>query len=466
MNKSFLKALGLSVALLSPAAQAISLDWTGTYRAEWTEVDRPTLGTPAERKSYLTNYLHLNPKIIAADGVNIHSRFNVFSSSLYPDSQVGQIWGLNDSNSPATSNNQGEAHVTLNRLYLTVEQEYGAFIFGRAPFEFGMGMTYSAGNGAFDHWYDTQDYVAYKIVVGDWFLMPKLGKKQARQFAQGNSISTVAAQLQYESAENKSLLGVYMENQEGRQSVLGYNQTQIDAYAGGAGGSIGKDLKIQRTNFVLGRGFDSFEFKLEAGFESGDTGVVNSSGDNVTLNGFGIATELLFPRPESKWDWRVRMGMATGDDGDSAGFGAYQFNRNYDVALLLFNHRLGQADFLNTDVVKGANANTSVGNSADDESISNTLYLAPSVNYHWSDNIKVRNTLVYAQLMNVQKNSVDSTKDLGLEWDIEVIYQPIERIQWVNQVGFLFPGEAFKNGSAGYENGFTFGFASKAAISF
>jgi hypothetical protein len=80
-----------------------------------------------------------------------------------------------------------------------------------------------------------------------------------------------------------------------------------------------------------------------------------------------------------------------------------------------------------------------------------------------------RNTVVYAQLMNTLQNSVDAKKDLGLEWDIELVYKPIERVQWVNQLGLLFPGEAWKNGSGtggNLGNDFTFGFVSKAAISF
>ncbi|HWU43088.1 MAG TPA: hypothetical protein VN132_06610, partial [Bdellovibrio sp.] len=80
-----------------------------------------------------------------------------------------------------------------------------------------------------------------------------------------------------------------------------------------------------------------------------------------------------------------------------------------------------------------------------------------------------KNTLVYAQLLNTVKNSVAAKKDLGLEWDIELVYKPSERIQWVNQIGLLFPGQAWKNGTGpdgNLSNDFTFGLASKAAISF
>ncbi|UXR64307.1 alginate export family protein [Bdellovibrio bacteriovorus] len=461
LNKNLLKALGLSVALLSPAAHAMSLDWSGGYRFEWTEVDRPSLGTPTERKAYGTNYLYLSPKVVAADGVNVVSRFDILNSQAYPNSQLGDIWGLN-TGAQGNTNNQGSTDVKVSQLYLTVNQEYGALIVGRAPFDFGLGMTYSSGKGMFDHWYDTRDMVAYKIVVGDWFFMPSLGRKQSTGFGQGGSVTTMGFQLQYESEENKSLLGIYQETTKGVKEAVNYSAAQIAAYGGDGANS---NTNIQRTNFVLGRGFDSFDFKFEAGFQSGETGVTNGTKD-IGLNGYGLAMEFNVPAKESKWDYRVRLGMATGND-SSNDFGGYAFNRNYDVAMLLFNHRLGGQDFLNTNVVK--DGTRSIGDSADDESISNTIYFAPSVNYAWSERIDLRNTLVYAQLMQTQNSSVDSSKDLGLEWDIDVVYKHSDRIQWVNQVGLLFPGEAWKNGTGAggdLDNGFTFGFASKAAISF
>ncbi|AHZ83715.1 hypothetical protein Bb109J_c3107 [Bdellovibrio bacteriovorus] len=468
LKKNFLKALGLSVALATPAAHALSLDWSGGYRFEWTEIDRPSLGSPTERKAYGTNYLYLSPTVIAADGVNVVSRFDVLNSSAYPNSQLGEIWGLNTNDSAATSTNQGSTNVRVSQLYLTVNQEYGALVVGRAPFEFGLGMTYNAGKGLFDHWYDTRDIVGYKIVVGDWFFMPSLGRKQSTGFGQGESISTMGLHLQYENAENKTILGVYQETSKGGKGSLGYQSPEQTDAIGGAGATIGESMNVQRTNVVFGRGFDSFGFKLEAGFQSGETGVLTSGGDSVSLNGFGVALEVEVPAKESKWDYRVRAGMATGEDAGSSGFGGYAFNQNYDVAMLLFNHRLGMKDFLNTNAYR-TNPNLTVGNSADDEYVSNAIYLAPSVNYAWSERVDLRNTLVYAQLMQTQNSSVDSTKDLGLEWDIDVVYKHSDKIQWVNQVGLLFPGEAWKNGSGAdgnLDNGFTFGFASKAAISF
>jgi hypothetical protein len=463
LKKHLIKTLALSL-IFGSGAQALTLDWTGGYRFEWTEVDRPSLASPGQRKAYGLNYLYLSPQIIAADGVNIYSRFDVLNSTEYPNSQVGQIWGSNSNSTSSTaavgSDNQGSTDLRVSQLYLTINQEYGALLVGRAPFEFGLGMSYSAGKGAFDHWYSTRDMMAYKIVVGDWFFMPILSRLRSTDFGQGGTISSTAFQLQYENKDSQTVLGVLHETMAGVKESLDYTNDQITAYGATAEGG---NLKAQKTSVTFGRGFDSFGFKLEAGFLTGETGLINGA-QNVNLNGYGIASEFYVPRGEGKWDWTVKLGLATGKDPASNDFGAFAFNRNYDVAMLMFNHRLGQRDFFNTDVVK--DTSKSVGNSADDESISNAIYFAPSAKYSWSDRLDIRNTLVYGQLMNVQKNSVDSSKDLGLEWDIDVIYRPSERVQWVNQVGLLFPGAAFKNGNDDLENAFNYGFATKAAISF
>ncbi|WP_413558726.1 hypothetical protein [Bdellovibrio sp. HCB209] len=466
LKAHFLKALGLSLVLSSTVAQAISLDWSGGYRAEWTEVDKPTLTNPTGRKAYGLNYLYLSPKIIAADGINIISRFDVLNSGIYPNSQLGTIWGMNESTNP-NAGNQGATTVTASQLYLNVNQEFGSLLVGRVPFDFGLGMMYSGGKGAFDHWYNTRDMAAYKVIIGDWFLMPMIGRQYANDFGQGNNQTFMGAQLQYENVEAKSVIGVYVEQRKGARTTLDYSQTQLDTYAGGAGlGTVGADMSISTTSFVLGRGWDSFGYKIEGAFQSGETGIKKGA-DDVRMDGFGIAAELYFPARESKWEWSLKTGMATGDT-DSTNFSGFAFNKNYDVAMLMFNHRLGSADFFNTNAVKPTSTSTTldVSNSADDESVGNAYYVAPSVKYAWNERFDVRNTLVYAQLMNTQQNSVDAKKDLGLEWDIELIYKPLERVQWVNQIGLLFPGEAWKNGNSGYGNDFTFGFASKAAISF
>ena len=476
MKSKWIKFLGLSIALMSSSAQAMSLDWTGGYRLEWTEIDKPSLGSPADRKAYGLQFLYLSPKIIAADGINIHSRFDIvnYNNTSYANSQLGDFWGFNSNQNAVTSKNQGPSALSVSQLYLSVNQEYGALMIGRMPMEFGLGIVFNAGKGAFDHWYNTRDLVAYKIIMGDWVMTPMIGRQRAKDLGQGNTITTMSFQMQYDNSENKSLIGFLIDQKKGVPTALDYSSSQIAAYCGSTNcGTIGSTNLAETTyGFVLGRGFDSFAFKLEADLLQGETGIRKvATSEDIHLSGYGLAAELSFPRPQSKWDWTVKLGMAQGQDPNASVYSGFTFDRNYDVAMLLFNHRLGgkNIDFLQTNVNKDSTTLTTA-NSADDESISNVAYLAPSVKYRWGDKLDLKNTLVYAQLLNVQKNSVDAQKDLGLEWDIELVYKPSERLQWVNQIGVLVPGSAWKNGSTGtnsnLSNELTYGIESKAAISF
>ena len=133
--------------------------------------------------------------------------------------------------------------------------------------------------------------------------------------------------------------------------------------------------------------------------------------------------------------------------------------------MLLFNHRLGQADFLTTGITH-TNAGLTTGNSADDERIGNAIYIAPSIKYAWNDKFDVRSSIIYAQLSTNPTLSVDTSKDLGTELDIELIYKPRENVIWSNQLGVLFPGAAWRDGATNYEHSTNVGLATKAAITF
>jgi len=464
-NKTLLSAAVFLTSVVASTASALSIDWKGTYRFEWTQVDRPSLATPYGMKSYGLNYLSLSPKIIATDGVNIVSKFDVLANQdpAYQSAQFGQLWGQGWPVSSGQSNVEATNHrytqLLVSQLYLNVNQEYGALVLGRAPLEFGLGMTHNAGNGMFDHWGDTEDMVGYKFIVDNFFLMPIIGRVYDEDVSQGNTVQDMILHLQYESKESGSLIGIM---QQMRKASPGANDVSL------VGGQTKTgEYSTTTTSFILGREWEKFSFKLEAGFTSGSVGAQNALGEDVKSNGYGIAMELYFPRKDSKFDWNVRLGMATGDDPNTTNaFEGYRFSRNYDVAMLMFNHRLGQADFLTTDRYKETTTH-GVSNSLDDEYISNAIYISPRVTYAWNDRLDLVNTLTYAQLMtNPTVGVTDFKKDLGFEWDIDLVYKPTERIQWVNQLGLLFPGAAFKNGSANLENATTYGFASKAAISF
>ena len=466
--------------VVTQKAMAISIDWAGGYRIEYTEIDRPTLSSNAQRKAYGLHYLHLDPKIVASDGINIIGRFDFFTNEVpsYTSSQLGAVFGgglrrNGNAGVNVDSQHQESSIVRASQLYLNVNQEYGSLIAGRAPLQFGLGITHNAGLGEFDHWYDTRDMVAYRFVIDNLSLMPMWDKVSQRDFGQAISISEQALVMEYDNKDNRANAGVFYQL---RNSSMESNDALSPAPGSGlnnntdnAGLTTQGAWSTKLVNLYFGRAWDAFSFKLEASFLTGETGLVTSAAngaENIKYNAYAIATELLFPAQESKWEYAVKLGLASGDDPKTRGVNeGYQFDRNYDVAMLLFNHRMGQKDFLTTGATH-TDPNLSVGNSADDESIGNAMYFAPNVKYSWNDKFDIKSTLIYAQLMVNPTGAVDFSKDLGTELDIELVYRPRERVTWSNQLGVLLPGKAWKNGSDALENTTNFGIASKVAIAF
>lgn len=459
-------------AMMASSASAISIDWSGGYRAEYTEIDRPSLADGKERKAYGLNFLYLQPKIIASDGINIHSRFDVLTNSItaYQNSQLGAIIGSGTLSEPRlTSQTQSSASVYVSQLYLNVNQEFGSLVVGRAPIEFGMGITHNAGNGPFDHWYDTRDVVGYKFWIDNLSFMPMLGKVYQKDFGQGSTVSDQIFVLEYDNKDIGAKAGVFHETRRASfdSNNIAANTTGIQQIFPGATLSDGGTSQL--VNLFFGRDWKAFQFKLEASFLTGDTGLV-ASGSPISYNAYAVAAEVLFPATEgSKWEFSGKFGVVSGDDPTTTNkYEGYQLDRNYDVGFLLFNHRMGQKDFLTTGMIhlSDSGSGLSLGNSADDEAVGNAMYVAPSAKYIWNDKFDIRSTLVYAQTMVNPTNSSDFQKDLGTELDIELIYKPRERVIWSTQLGYFLPGAAWRNGSDGLENKANYGFTTRAAITF
>lgn len=459
--------------LVSLSAPAMNIDWSGLYRFEWFELDKPSLSNPKGRKAYGLNYLSLKSKVIASDGVNIVSRFDVLTpeDSTYYNSQLGQMWGTSSpmntrsvNENSAYAQSMGNGLLRTSELYLNIDREYNGIVIGRAPFEFGLGMDYNAGHGDFDHWSTTRDLVAYKIISGNISIMPMISRLYQKSPAQGNTITEEVLRIDYNNADSKSILAGQMVRRKGvKEAILGSTGGSFPSFphATQAGGG----MSIQDVNVYFERGWEDLSFKLEVGFLSGDTGLMTAANESILLSGYGVAMELQMPHLSTDMYLNIKTGLASGDDRSTKDFEGYAFNKNYDVAMLLFNHRLGKDDLFGTNYLKET-ANHDVDNSMDDEMISNAFYLSPSLGYKWNENLDLVNTVTYAQVLINSTNVSDIKKELGLEWDIELVYKPTKNIKWINQLGLLSPGAAFEASNTEFERGLTYGFGSRAAISF
>ena len=251
---------------------ATSIDWSGGYRIEYTEIDRPTLAADdnKKRKAYGLNYLYLSPKLIASDGINIVSRFDVFSNDInsYKNSQLGSQFGGGLTRASGTNNGvnvnsetQDASLLRVSQLYLTVNQENAVIIAGRAPIDFGLGITHNAGLNPFDHWYDTRDLIAYRFIIDNVSFMPMIAKVSQQDFGQGVTTMDQSFVFEYDNKENGAKAGLFYQT---RSSSFGSNDSApIIPNVPGAT-AVTSSWSTKTVNLFFGRTWEAFQFKLES----------------------------------------------------------------------------------------------------------------------------------------------------------------------------------------------------------
>ena len=470
-NVSLIIFRGLAAVAIAASAslsQAADLQWGGLYRFEGLHISNPDLANKND-KDYMLHHLILAPKIVAADGITIFGRFDLMNNAGFgANTQAGDFVGkgvgtgtpTNATNSNALSRNQETGNLAVTELYVSWAQEFGQLIVGRAPLNFGLGSRFNSGKGNFDHFLSTLDMVAYKIVMGNFFVMPIAGKVNEGGVNKEDDVNDYMVHAQYDNPETELSLGAIY------QARVGGSDVPVNTnYMGGVGSTMTGTYKHTYIGLFSSQKVSSLTIGLEAGMLSGDAGVRTASGQDVKMNGFGVAVELDWKPEATKWSANLKAGFASGDDpGSNDSQEGFVFSQNYRVGQLMFTHPLGQRDFLRTGLYR--DATTTANSQIDTEAISNAIYVAPSVAFKANDKLTYGATLVTG-LLNKEPIAAGSTaSDLGYELDLGLTWMPFDRFTWTTEVGMLLPGKAWKAGPANLDNSFAYGLTTKAAIRF
>jgi hypothetical protein len=270
--------------------------------------------------------------------------------------------------------------------------------------------------------------------------------------------------LNYENQETGLNIGVAYQTriapESGNDAPLG--ATTPEKLPFGAAKKIG-GWNAQNVNVYVARVYPELNYGVEAGFWSGNTGLEDAAGDDIKIDAFVVAAEIDYRNKDSKWSYGLKTGYVSGDNNSTSNtFEGYMVNRNYDIAFLLFNHPLGQKDFLVTGLNKKY---TSELSRIDDETLSNVVYVSPSVKWKWTDFTVLDWRLTYALLNQVDSNK-NAANDLGVELDFGLSYKPYERVTWLTQFGLFLPGQAFAGGTDNLGTELCYGLNTKIAISF
>ena len=491
----FRSGLFITIASLSACLNSAwaDIEWSGVYRVEAYNIKNSQLDSRNKSKDYALHHLTLRPKIVAGDGFTIFGQFELLNQKGYANSQLGSYFGSGPHQDPTAAStgaddsnvltrNQAAGSIRVSNLYLTYSHEYGQLIVGRVPLQFGLGVTYSAGRNIFDHWYSTDDLVGYKFIFGNMWVLPMVGRASEGFAQKSDDLKDYMVQFQYENPETDLEIGVFYQWRDGgNQASDGPVSTEDHGLFGGKDGKASGKVTVRTANIYVAKDTPRYRIGFEGSYQTGETGVVtgNGLGDNVTMAGFALAAEFDYRPRETKWNFGLRAGVASGDDPDTdAKYEGYAFNRNYDVAMLMFNHPLGKYDVLRSGPYRGnvyepqatADGASRVNAAPDVEVIDNALYLAPKAKYNFNEHWGIDGTLVAAWVAQNPWVGSDPGKGLGYEVDVSLTYSPRKGVMWINQAGLLLPGNAWTGNpdttQDGYQNKASYGLATRAAISF
>lgn len=495
MKSILIGGFGLFAGLSN--SYAADLVWSGNFRVEAVGIQNPELSSAESNKTYLLDHLVLTPKIEIADGVSLYSRLDVLNNSTFGISNDGVVHsvagevigrgpgtGISSSggtsstdtdDSNALAHTQRSAGIAVTSLYLSWAQEFGQLVVGRMPVQYGLGINYNAGAGLFDHYIDTKDVIGYRVIFGNLSLFPILAKVNEGSLGAEDDVNDYILHVAYENPETELLMGLFYQV---RVATFAGNDTPLGGEIGGSGAVRTDGFRQTLVGLYSSQKVDDFKVGVEANLLSGGTGLNSAAGLGVDVNSYGIGAEVAWEPKTGPLSGILKLGIASGDDPDTKeSYEGFIFNRNYNVALLMFNHPLGQKDFFRTGLVRKQSgtqtdpavqaAIPAVQNQIDTEALSNAIYLAPTINYRSSEKITYSGTFIYGMLnKDPIPNSSSTAESLGFEIDISVSYRPFERFTWTTEAGLLFPGEAWKGGDLKLDNKNAFGVISKAAISF
>lgn len=450
--------------VMTTMSWAGDISWSGRYRVEGQYLHNIEVKSGGGSSSYLNHHLILNPEIAAADGLNIHTRFDIFNNDQYKNSQFGEFFGGHDTTpkNRAASGDVDEGILSVTDLYLTWNQQYGSFLAGRAPVQFGLGITHNAGNGEFDHWYDRRDMLAYKFVLGNFYFMPMYGKVKEGDPLADEDIQDYMLQAVYENLDTDLELGFFAQKRTAHGSGNDVDTT-IPVYNQALSANKGA-VAITTMNLFVKKKTGRVTVAVEGSMQRGSTGLHTTGGDSIDLAGTAIVGEVSYQKESSRWKWNVKLGTVSGDDQSTTRYEGYLLNRNYDVAMILFNYVLGaptQNVLGSENYIRAITNSTGKNPNVDAGQVSNTLYFAPGFQWQWNDRWGMNGRLTYASL---NKAVNGQSKSLGTEMDLGIYYQPYERFQIRADAGYLWTGAAYDIPGSAAKN--AYGVMTKAAVSF
>ena len=154
---------------------AFQLDWSGKYRVDgiylhdWDKKAPENFQHPLKYLIYTRQVLRLGTKAYISDGLLFQLKTNLYVPSFDFNKSILDHSRDHDG---VVSLRPGHPALIPTHFYGTYIGEFFKLDFGRQPFHFGLGMTYSEGDGLTDIVYDVRDGLSLEVRKDAFYVKP------------------------------------------------------------------------------------------------------------------------------------------------------------------------------------------------------------------------------------------------------------------------------------------------------
>lgn len=420
--------------LVSSTAMAAEVELEGSFQSRGRFFDSLSLtnevdaGIPESQTFYVEHRMWLRPRVLVSDKVGFTADVKGFDNVVWgnqPDFPVSFTNEplLDEGLTAPTSDTDSRApllDITLWRAWADIDTDYGRLSFGRMPLHWGMGIWQNDGMGLNAEYGDTADRIQFEGLVQDSVFVRAAFDTHAENFLNEND-DTYAASLAAAYRSERLVFG----------GQLHYRHTdQIDG---------GEDLDLVTVDAAMDAELGKLTVNAEflGRFGSGD---LPNGFDDVSVTQFGAALDAKLDL--DPWRLRVEAGFASGDKDDTdAKVKAFAFDRDHNVGIMLFEQPM--------PIFRSAAATTSNGNRNFDNvllgnSVSNALYVKPTISRALLEGLEVEASVLMARAAALPERFTDRA-GYGTEILAGVRWMPEEHVEFDARGGVFLPGSYFKN---------------------
>jgi hypothetical protein len=515
---------GLSaiIATATPSAQALELDWSGQFRAEYHYLHNYTLDSSdagsnfdtaraaaggyyvpsggSSDATFETLFLRVRPKIVVNDNIYIKSEWWLGDP----------VYGLFGNGVPYTtdqrqfySNQSRGSTISAQRYWAEFLTDFGTIQVGRAPLNWGLGVVWNSGDGLWDRYESTGDTIRLVAKFGAFSVIPSFISYSTGNAVGGScnfggagtgcvpgigsgAVNEYSIALKYDNVDEdfeggvnfiKRLAGAGQDNYLGTQpSATSPNLTPSNQLPIGMNYNIWDIYAKKRIGKLTLGG--------EAPITTGNLGTGGAQG--LDYSTFALAAEAGWKASDT-WEFMLKGGHAPGQPNFANGvpdnFRAFFFNPAYHLGNIMFNYQPANFHGPNTQNNPGSSAQGLV--SAFDNPIVNANYLQVGSVIH-TDKWAFNGGVVYAQADKTAASgqrfynywtrtvaptaaTADQSSSLGTEFDLGAAFQWDEYLTFRLDTGVWLPGAFYKfSNVAGVENATSpvFNVAARVGVTF